>query len=287
MRLSCLLARPRGCRTLSGYTGRRKPPPLPRRPVAGTTGNDLVVSATTQLPPVRALPFELSAAAARLSFLDWARAHGALGSATKSPGLVAEIAQLLGQEDPGGDGRNDAFSFRPLYLPFWSFAVAGDGRRHVYAGRTWDPAAVLEALSDDAMMATTSAGQDFEEQMSLLPPSSRGGGNGDAAEHCHAHVDDFALGAGVAWEIARTAGDGGNSPAHDSQLQCADRLLLPCFCFAYTHMGVQMLTWVSATSGEVCGISHLVFWEDTAMQQKAHTALKQSMNKLAHLDRRT
>lgn len=285
-----------GCRrALSGYTGRRKPPPLPKRPSPRPTGSELIVSATAKLPPARALPFELSAAAARLSFLDWAQAHGAIGSATKSQGLVSEVAQLLlpaqaAARNSNGDHSRDAFSFRPLYVPFWSFALAGDERRHVYAGRTWDPAALLEALSDDVLMATTPAARDFEQNMCLLPPSPEGD-DSSAAIYSRAHVDEWSLGVGVAWEIARASGGcndaADNDTAHDSQLQCADRLLLPCFCFAYNHMGVQMLSWVSATSGEVCGISHLTFWEDTAVQQKAGEALNQSMRQLAQLDQRT
>jgi hypothetical protein len=104
--------------------------------------------------------------------------------------------------------------------------------------------------------------------MAAVPfePAMASWGGGKARDL--AHVEGWSLGAGAAWQVARHGAEGDSSSIADSRLRGVERLLVPCFCFAYKHMGVQMMTWVSATSGDTSGISHLVFWEDESTRHR-------------------
>ena len=155
----------------------------------------------------------------------------------------------------------DRFSSIPLFIPFYIFCLESGGYRSVYAGNTFDSEHLRESLAEDLEALAI----DLEASTTLFGEGLRSveGREGPV----QATVDEWRLGVDAAWAVARAEQDEPASSGAPRPLGVG-RVLLPCWCFSYSYLGVTMLTWISAQTGEASGVSHLAFWDDESLREK-------------------
>ena len=113
----------------------------------------------------------------------------ALASVQASTGDIADdFSSLMGNQSIGTE-EHDLFSARPVFVPFYSFALADGTTRHVYGGATFDAVSLQVSLFDDLEQAV----RDGAIGVAFTPADLEGMRAVDGAEEL-AHVDEWSLG---------------------------------------------------------------------------------------------